>query len=158
MSARAGRLLDALVARGLTLAVAESLTGGLVHAALVEVPGASRALRGGVVAYAADVKVDLLGVDRGVLAARGAVDRVVAEQMAVGVAERVGADVGLATTGVAGPGPDDGVPPGTVWVAAVHGEDVRALGLALAGDRARVREQACEAVLDLALELVTAAP
>lgn len=154
MSALAGRLLEALVARGLTLAVAESLTGGLVHAALVAVPGASRALRGGVVAYATDVKSSLLGVDPVLLAARGPVDEDVARQMATGVVERLGADVGLATTGVAGPGAQDDVPAGTVWLAATLEGATRARGLRLAGDRDRVREQARDAVLELALELL----
>src|SRR4051812_47619675 len=101
----AAELLADLRSRGWTIAVAESLTGGLLCAALVDVVGASRSLRGGVVAYATELKGALLGVDDAVLAARGAVDPEVARQMAAGVRVRLGADVGLATTGVAGPDP-----------------------------------------------------
>lgn len=153
-SRRVERLLDALVTRRLTVAVAESLTGGLVLSTLVDAPGASRALRGGVVAYATDVKASLLDVDRALLDAQGAVDPLVARQMAQGAARRLGADLGLATTGVAGPDPQDGFAPGTVFVAAALGRHVRSLDLTLGGDRSQIREQARDAVLDLALVLV----
>jgi PncC family amidohydrolase len=114
-----GLLTDA----GRTVAVAESLTGGLVVATLVSVPGASAVVRGGVVAYATDVKARLLGVDRGLLALEGAVHPEVAREMALGVIDLVGADYGVATTGVAGPDPQDGRPVGEVHVAvaAAHG-------------------------------------
>lgn len=146
----APRLLAALAGRGWTLAVAESLTGGLVTATLVEVPGASAVLRGGVVAYATDLKASLLDVDAGLLAERGAVDPDVAAAMARGAARRLGADVGLATTGVAGPDPQDGHPPGTVHVAVVTPDGLRVASLALPGDRAAVRAAACAEVLGLA--------
>jgi len=152
----AAQVVDALVARGLLVAVAESLTGGLVQASLVDVPGASRTLRGGVVAYAPEVKEELLGVDGGLLAHRGAVDPEVALEMARGVAALVHADLGLATTGVAGPGPQDGHPPGTVFVAAVLGAHEEVRGLELAGDRGQVRAAARDAALELALAVVTA--
>ncbi len=97
-----------LVARGLTIGAAESLTGGLVTAALTTVPGASAVVRGGIVAYAADVKNQLLGVDADLLARVGTVHPDVAVAMARGVRERLGAAVGVATTGVAGPEPADG--------------------------------------------------
>lgn len=106
-----------LTAHGRTVAVAESLTGGLVIAALVGVPGASKVVRGGVVAYMSDLKSSLLGVDRELLARVGAVDADVAVAMARGVAVRLGADYGLATTGVAGPDPLDGRPVGRVFTA-----------------------------------------
>lgn len=154
-SERDSELLDALAARSLTLAVAESLTGGLVQAALVDVPGASRVFRGGVVAYASDVKVSVLGVAESLLAARGPVDPLVARQMARGVAGLLGADLGLATTGVAGPGPQHGFGPGTVFVAAVLGEHERVVELVVEGDRRAVREGARDAVLDLGLALTT---
>ena len=147
-------LLAALVARGWSLAVAESLTGGLVVAAVVDVPGASQVLRGGVVAYATDLKGTLLGVDPALLAARGAVDPDVARAMAVGVRARLGADVGIATTGVAGPDPQDGHPPGTVHVAVSTPERTDVRSLLLAGDRARVRAQAVEAVLALGVQML----
>ena len=106
-----------LTAAGQTVAVAESLTGGLVTAALTDVAGASVVVRGGVLAYASDLKAQVLGVDEGLLARAGAVDADVAEQMADGVRSLMGATYGLATTGVAGPDPADGKPVGTVYVA-----------------------------------------
>ena len=147
-------LLVALGARGWSLAVAESLTGGLVSAALVDVPGASSVLRGAVVAYATDLKGSLLDVDRALLDARGAVDPDVAVAMARGVRARLGADVGLATTGVAGPDPQDGQPPGTVHVAVCTPDGVTVRSLQLAGDRALVRAQSVDAVLALGVEIL----
>jgi nicotinamide-nucleotide amidase len=102
---------------GRTVAVAESLTGGLVVAALISVPGASAVVRGGVVAYMTDLKSSLLGVDPALLERQGPVHPDVARAMARGVAERLGADYGVATTGVAGPDPQDGRPVGEVHVA-----------------------------------------
>lgn len=147
----AARVLARLEASGLTVAVAESLTGGQLVAELVAVPGASRTVRGGVVAYATDLKESLLGVDAALLADRGAIDVDVAEQMAQGVCVRLGADLGVATTGVAGPDPQDGHAPGTVLVA-VHrvGRGTRTEAYALRGDRAAVRT----ATVDTALALL----
>jgi nicotinamide-nucleotide amidase len=110
-------VVSALSERGQTVAVAESLTGGMVCAALIEVPGASAVVRGGVVAYATELKHRLLDVDGDLLASNGPVDPDVAAQMALGVRERLGADWGLATTGVAGPEWQDGVAPGRVYLA-----------------------------------------
>lgn len=110
-------LVDALVAAGETVAVAESLTGGLVLSTLVNPAGASRVVVGGVVVYSTDVKSSVLGVDAGLLAERGAVDAAVAVQMADRVRAQFGATIGLSTTGVAGPDPQDGVAVGTVFVA-----------------------------------------
>ncbi|HEY5515973.1 MAG TPA: CinA family protein [Pengzhenrongella sp.] len=147
-------LLAALDARGWTVAVAESLTGGLVTAALVDVPGASRTVRGAVVAYATDLKTDLLGVAADLLAARGPVDADVAAAMARGVRERLGADVGLATTGVAGPDGQDGNGPGTVHVAVATADGVEVGSAQLPGGRMAVRAATRDLVLGLALEVV----
>ncbi|HZA00451.1 MAG TPA: competence/damage-inducible protein A [Acidimicrobiales bacterium] len=134
-----------LVERGLTLAVAESLTGGLVASRLVNVPGASGWFRGGVVAYAGDVKTDLLGVPAGPVVTAEA-----AAGMAAGVRRRLGADVGLGVTGVAGPDGAEGQPAGTVFLAAVVGEGEPIGGrVRLPGDRDRVRHFACISLLDL---------
>ncbi|KQY20592.1 hypothetical protein ASD16_20000 [Cellulomonas sp. Root485] len=152
----ASDLLAALGARGWSLAVAESLTGGLVCAALVDVPGASSVLRGAVVAYATDLKGTLLDVDRALLDARGAVDPDVAVAMAHGVRARLGADVGLATTGVAGPDPQDGQPPGTVHVAVCTPDGTTVRSLLLAGRRGEVRTRSVDAVLTLAVETLRA--
>jgi PncC family amidohydrolase len=145
----AAALVEALRARSATVACAESLTGGLVSAALVAVPGASDVLRGGVVAYATDLKSSLLGVDPDTLARDGAVAESTARAMAAGVAERLGATYGLATTGVAGPGPDGGHPAGTVHVAVSGPGGVAHRELRLDGDRDAVRSQTVAAVLDL---------
>jgi nicotinamide-nucleotide amidase len=153
----AAQVVRLLTRQGRTVAVAESLTGGLVTATLVSVPGASLVVRGAVVAYMTDVKASLLGVDPDLLARDGAVGEAVASAMARGVAEALGADLGVATTGVAGPDPQDGHPVGEVWVA-VHeiGGPTSVLGMALDPAlgrdgirRASVRE-ALEALLDSA--------
>ncbi|MFI1801832.1 CinA family protein [Streptomyces sp. NPDC020379] len=152
----AAAVLAALVERGLTVAAAESLTGGLVSAWLTEAPGASRAVRGSVTAYASEVKRDVLGVDGELLAERGAVDPDVARQMAVGVRALLGADWGTATTGVAGPEPQDGRPVGTVFVAAAGpGGRSATRELVLTGDRSRIREESVRAVLELLLGELT---
>ena len=135
--------------RGETLAVAESLTGGALGAALVAVPGVSTTFRGGVIAYATELKSELLGVDADQLAKQGPVDPDVAVAMAVGVRERLGATWGLATTGVAGPDPQDGHPPGVFFVALAGPDGSRVKALALDGDRAAVRAAAVAAALAL---------
>ena len=102
-----------------TVAIAESLTGGLISGALTAVPGASKSFRGSVVSYATNVKVSVLGVDPQLVATGGAVQDQVAFQMALGVARLLGSEFGLAVTGVAGPTPQDGQAPGTVFLAVV---------------------------------------
>ncbi|MFD7708438.1 CinA family protein [Streptomyces sp. NPDC059786] len=160
MSSAAAEVVRLLTVRGGTVAVAESLTGGLVAAELTAAPGASKAFRGSVTAYATDLKHRLLGVDATLLAERGAVDPQVAAQMAAGVRKALGADWGIATTGVAGPEPQDGQPVGTVFVAvdgpssgvpgSVHGGKVASLRLN--GDRAEIRMRSVRSVLALLLE------
>ena len=152
----AASALDVLRVRGWTLAVAESLTGGLLSARVVDVPGASAVHRGAVVAYATELKASLLGVPRDLLAAVGPVDARVALHMADGVRTRLGADVGVATTGVAGPTGQDGEPPGTVHVAVVTPYARRVASLHLTGGRAQVRDAAVEAALCLLVEVVDA--
>lgn len=150
----ARRILDRLAARGWTLAVAESLTGGMVASALVDIPGASAVFRGGVVAYATDVKRSALGVDAGLLASAGAVDPEVARQMAEGVRALLGADVGLAATGVAGPQEQDGKAVGTVCIAVVTPEGATSATLRFGGDRGAVRSAAVDAALEECLALL----
>ncbi|RKS77423.1 nicotinamide-nucleotide amidase [Motilibacter peucedani] len=146
-------LVQALTGLGQTMACAESLTGGLVAATVVDVPGASAVLRGGVVSYATDVKASALGVPADLLAERGAVDPDVARAMAAGVRSRLGADWGVSTTGVAGPDPQDGHPVGEVHVA-VDGPRSASRVIALRGGRERIRHQAAVAALRLLLECV----
>ena len=152
----AAEVLALLSASGRTLAVAESLTGGLVAAALTDVPGSSVAFRGGVVSYATELKAELLGVDAAMLAAHGPVYAPVAAAMARGVRARLGATVGAATTGVAGPGPQDGHPAGTVHIAvsvpgADEGDETVVRSIELTGDRDQVRRLTVERVLGLLL-------
>jgi len=136
---------ELLEARGLTLGLAESLTGGLASARLVGVPGASAWLRGSVVAYRSEVKWNLLGVREGpVVSAEAAVE------MAEGARKVLSADVGLGLTGVAGPEPSEGHPPGTVFVAvAGPGVEVEARQLSLGGDRETIRGLSVLSALDL---------
>jgi nicotinamide-nucleotide amidase len=152
----AAELLRLLGVRGATLATAESLTGGLLAATIVDVPGASARFRGGLVVYATDLKEALGGVPAGLLAAQGPVSADVALAMASGVRSRCGADWGLATTGVAGPDPQDGVPVGTAHVAAAGPDNrQRVRSLRLPGRRAEVRHAAVAAALDLLVELLS---
>lgn len=160
----AGRLNDPerLVARlaelGWTVGVAESLTGGLVVSSIVSVSGSSAVLRGGIVAYATDLKARLLGVDDTLLAAHGPVHPRVARQMAEGVRRTVAAadgtpaDVGIATTGIAGPLSPDGQPVGTVHLAVSTPLGSRVESLALGGDRADIRSEAAAHAIRLALD------
>lgn len=144
---------------GVMIATAESLTGGLVVARLVDVPGASRCVAGGATCYSLAAKTRLLGVDADLLEREGAVTAQVAREMARGALRAYTAGIAVATTGVAGPGPDErGVPAGTVHLAAVRadGGEVRELALRLAGDRAEVRERSVLAALQLLFDLLPA--
>lgn len=144
--------------RGLTVSTAESLTAGMVAAALAAVPGASAVLRGGVVSYHREVKASLLGVDPELLSLVGAVDPEVALQMANGAREACGADIGVATTGVAGPEPHDGKDVGTVVIAVAtySGTDVREFRFT--GSRAQIRASTCEAALKVLTDVLERMP
>ncbi len=137
-------VIDKLRRVGLSLAVAESLTGGLLGARITDVPGASDVFRGGIVSYASDLKRELLGVSEGPVVSEPA-----ATEMAAGARRLLGADVGLATTGVAGPAEQDGHPVGTVFVAVALGEHVHARRLQLGGNRKQIRQFTVISVLDL---------
>ena len=144
----AGVVLRRLVAAGGTVAVAESLTGGLLGAALTELPGSSAAFRGGLQVYATDLKASLAGVPETVLVEHGAVSLATAEALAVGVRERLDATWGIGVTGVAGPDEQEGKPAGTVHVAVAGPDGVRATSARLPGDRQRVRLLAVTTALD----------
>jgi PncC family amidohydrolase len=165
----AGRLLGLARARGLRLAVAESDTGGLVLSWLTAWPGSSAVVLGGVVAYADALKRDLLGVEASLIAEHGAVSQAVVEAMASGVCQATGADLGLASTGIAGPGgarPDK--PVGLAWLAVAHapahvtgapaasGQAVVSRQSIGGGGRADNRRASGRALLQLALEVLTA--
>lgn len=155
----AARVLELLAGQRSTLAVAESLTGGLVTATLVSVPGASAVLRGGVVSYATDLKHALLGVDQELLARVGPVDIDVAREMAEGARSRLGATYGLATTGVAGPDPQDGIPVGTVVTAVAGPAGTRVEAFTeVPGTREDIRAWAADQVLWLLLDEIGRAP
>ena len=141
--------IELLIAREETVATAESLTGGLVAAALTSVPGSSAAVRGGIVAYATDLKTALLDVPADLLERHGAVHGAVAEAMAEGTRDRLGATTGVATTGVAGPDPAEGKPVGMVFVAVAGPGGLASRQLALTGDRAEIRAAVVESVLEL---------
>ncbi len=135
-AALADQILQLLRARNESLAVAESLTGGLICAALTDIPGASDVMRGGIVAYATDLKAVLLGVPRSLLDRYGAVHPDVAVAMAEGVRLRLNAGFAVATTGVAGPEPQDGQPVGTVHVAVAADADTVVRTVMLGGGSA----------------------
>ncbi len=158
-------LLATLTARRVTVATAESLTGGLLAALLTEVPGSSAVVRGGLIVYATDLKHRLAGVDEALLARHGAVDPEVARQLATGARLSCGADVGIGLTGVAGPDPQDGNPVGT-WYCALAGpggyRDERAAlpgehgrggpagaGADTTGERSRIRASAVRSALQM---------
>ncbi len=138
----------ALAARlGLTVATAESLTAGMVAAALAEVPGASSVLQGGIVAYQVTVKENLLGVDARLLAEAGAVDPRVAEAMARGARDALSADIGVATTGVAGPAAHEGKPVGTVFTAISTASGTESFEHHFSGGRDAIRSASRDAAL-----------
>lgn len=158
MTDEVGDLVGRLTRLGLTLTTAESLTGGSLAAAIVAVPGASACFRGGVVAYATDVKSRLLDVPAELLDARGPVDPEVAALMAAGVRSALLADIGVSTTGVAGPEAQCGVLPGTVFIGLDATIDDRLIQevrrLDLAGGRSAIRAATVIAALDLVREVL----
>ena len=137
-------VLDLCKQQGLTLATAESITGGLIAQRLTAVPGSSAAFRGGVISYATDVKTKVLGAPEG-----PSVSEEMVEAMALGACEALGADVSVATTGVAGPDAWEGIPPGTVWVATCVNGEVESHMLRFRTDRDRSRQYTTITVLNL---------
>jgi nicotinamide-nucleotide amidase len=146
---------DILTSESQTLAVAESCTGGLVAKRITDLPGSSSYFRGGVIAYADRVKLEVLGVEEAVLAENGAVSEAVAAGMARGVADLLDADVGVGVTGIAGP--DGGTPEkpvGTVWFAVSLKGRVNTSHQVFSGDREAVRERASQAALLLVFQML----
>lgn len=152
----AARLAAAATARRLTVATAESCTGGLLAATITDLPGASEYYAGGVVAYANDAKIRHLGVESVDLESHGAVSEAVAVQMARGACRRFPADLAMAVTGVAGPGGGTADKPvGTVWMAVGSADgDLRAWRTRFKGDRLAVRARSVEEVLSVAVEFI----
>jgi nicotinamide-nucleotide amidase len=143
----AGETVAAAVERGVTVATAESLTAGMVTAMLADTAGASAMLRGGVVSYSNSVKRDLLRVPQELLDAVGSVDGDVAAAMAEGARNACGADLGVSTTGVAGPNGHDGKPVGTVFIGIATAQGATSYPYSFEGTRAEIRALACEAAL-----------
>lgn len=161
MSQLAHRVVETLTERGLTLATAESLTGGLIGATITEVPGASAVYPGGVVAYHASLKGQLLGVPDELIRRHTVVSEPVARAMGIGVSRRTGADWCVAVTGVAGPAGQDGHAPGEVWIAVI-GPAIGHLSpfelverYDFSGDRATIRQQTVDAALSMLLRVLS---
>lgn len=145
---RARTVVDAAAAKGLTVSTAESLTGGLISAMLTSVPGSSAVVRGGIVSYVGEVKEELLGVSGDVLSRQGAVDELVALQMARGALRELRSDVAVSVTGIAGPtGAEPGKPVGTVWIGCATSKGGHAVCHHFAGGREAVRLQTVLAAL-----------
>ncbi|MPQ96346.1 nicotinamide-nucleotide amidohydrolase family protein [Modestobacter sp. I12A-02628] len=156
--APAAQLHAALLERGQTVAVAESLTAGLFCATLADVPGASATLRGGAVVYATDLKTALAGVPAELLAANGPVSPQTAAALAAGIRVMCSADWGVGLTGVAGPDPVDGHDPGRVYVGVAGPGQVLVWQLDLTGDRAEVRRQSVVRAMQALLESLGGGP
>ena len=151
----AGQAVRQALDAGITVATAESLTAGMVSAVLAETPGASGMLQGGVVAYQNAVKEGVLRVPADLLARAGSVDPDVARAMAAGVRTVLGADVGISTTGVAGPEPHDGKPVGRVYVGIATADAAAAFEYTFTGSRPDIRAEACAAALKRLLEALS---
>ncbi len=152
-------VLDACRTRGLSIAVGESCTGGLLGERLTNIPGSSDVFVGGVIAYANEIKTSLLGVPAAMIREHGAVSEPVVRAMAAGARNRTGAEVGIGITGVAGP--DGGTPEkpvGTVWVGVDFAGEVRSVLLHSWGDRQEVRQRAAQAALNLVRRVLEAGP
>lgn len=149
------RIISTCTRLGLSLASAESLTGGRFVASLVDVPGASAVVRGGLVTYATDLKSSLAAVDADSLEQTGPVDPVVAAQMAVGAAVKCVADIGISCTGVAGPDPQDGKPVGLVYTAIAFGGKPKVFEHVFGGDRDTIRNRTVQAMSANLEEFVT---
>jgi PncC family amidohydrolase len=148
-------LQEILRRRGLTIAVAESCTGGLLSAALTELPGSSQSFLGGMVSYANSAKIGVLGVSAAMIATSGAVSVEVATQMARGATAVFGADVGVGVTGIAGPDAEGDKPVGLTFIAARHGDTEAVREYHWGGDRAFNRAASVEAAIELAAEILS---
>ena len=142
-------LIAQLVAKRNKVAVAESLTGGLLLSELISVPGASIVVQGGMVCYSTQSKIDVLGVAAATIAQFGVISEATAIAMAQQVAKKFNAEIGVATTGVAGPDRQEDKPAGTVFIAVVGAAGATAVELSLSGDRAQIRAQSVMAALEL---------
>ena len=143
----AAEIIKVMKKRGLTLATAESITGGGLASAITDIPGSSAVFLGSIVSYSDASKVKFLGVSKRVLKKSTAVSEIVAKSMAEAARTDFGADVAIATPGVAGPGKAYGQKAGTVWVAISSKKETIAIELALSGDRNEIRKATIESAL-----------
>jgi nicotinamide-nucleotide amidase len=141
------RVHELLESRGETVSSAESLTGGRLATVLTEVPGSSSTFKGGVVTYATEMKIEVLGVPQEVVDTHGVVSAECAEAMAEGVRMLTGATYGVSTTGVAGPAEQEGKPPGTVFIGLAGPEGVTSVALELDGERSEITQQCVDAAV-----------
>lgn len=150
------RLLNYLMAGNLTLAVAESLTGGIVCSRICDVPGASKVFLEGIIAYTNQSKITRLGVKKETLEKFTAVSMETAKEMAGGVRKNLGADIGIATTGVAGPDAfdDDGNPRGLVYIGVSFGSQTLAYEYKIDGSRNHIRNKASDICLEKLFEII----
>ena len=144
-------LIQKLGQQHLTISVAESLTGGLVAASLTQIPGASAVFKGGIIAYRDEIKQKVLKVDSDLITKFTSISEPVAQSMATNVRELMNTDIGIATTGVAGPDKSDGFAPGIVFVAISIGDHKICQKLELVGDRTQIRDQSVNEIFKLTL-------
>lgn len=144
-------IIQKLGQRHLTISVAESLTGGLVAASLTQIPGASAVFKGGIIAYGDEIKQQVLKVDPALITKFTSISDPVAQSMATNVREIMNTDIGIATTGVAGPDKSDGFAPGIVFVAISIGDHKICQKLELVGDRTQIRDQSVNEIFKLTL-------
>ena len=135
----------------LTISVAESLTGGLVAASLTQIPGASAVFKGGIIAYGDEIKQKVLKVDSALITKFTSISEPVAQSMATNIREIMNTDIGIATTGVAGPDKSDGFAPGIVFVAISIGDHKICQKFELVGDRTQIRDQSVNEIFKLTL-------
>ena len=147
-------LIQKLGQRHLTISVAESLTGGLVAASLTQIPGASAVFKGGIIAYRDETKEQVLKVDAALITKFTSISEPVAQSMATNIREIMNTDIGIATTGVAGPDKSEGFAPGIVFVAISIGDHNICQKLELVGDRTQIRDQSVNAIFKLTLSQV----
>lgn len=147
----ASSLIKKLQEKNLTLAVAESLTGGLVAASLTEIPGASKVVKGSITAYADEIKQNILNVNKETITNFTSISEQVAVEMAINVRKIMKSDIGISTTGVAGPEKSAGFAPGLVFVAISIGDHNMCQKLEITGDRSKIRNQTVHEILQLTL-------
>jgi nicotinamide-nucleotide amidase len=147
----ASSLIKKLQEKNLTIAVAESLTGGLVAASLTEIPGASKVFKGSITAYADEIKQNVLNVNKETILKFTSISEQVALEMAINVRTIMKSDIGISTTGVAGPEKSAGFAPGLVFVAISIGDHNMCQKLEITGDRSKIRNQTVHEILQLTL-------